>query len=141
MIGSVSNEKGRFNRTCSVHGCGVIMSLMVVCAFVSIDGQNRVVAGDVMPFAERSPEELFTLEVLPLLRTKCFGCHGEGDELRGEYLMTSRKTLLCGGESGDVAIVPGDLSEGTLLGAIRWEGQEMPPKKSDRLSPNEIARV
>ena len=29
-------------------------------------------------------EELFTLEVLPLLRTKCFGCHGEG-ELRGEY--------------------------------------------------------
>ena len=22
-------------------------------------------------------EELFTLEVLPLLRAKCFGCHGE----------------------------------------------------------------
>ena len=121
MIVSVSNGKRRFHRACSVYGYGVIMSLMVVCAFVSIEKRNRVVAGEVMPSVERSPEELFTLEVLPLLRTKCFGCHGEGDELRGEYLMTSRKTLLCGGESGDVAIVPGDLSEGTLLGAIRWE--------------------
>ena len=43
-------------------------------------------------------EELFTLEVLPLLRAKCFGCHGEGDELRGEYYMTSRDTLVRGGE-------------------------------------------
>ncbi|MBT6459384.1 MAG: hypothetical protein HOK57_06115, partial [Planctomycetaceae bacterium] len=142
MIFSVSNGKSRFHRTCSVFGCCVIMSLMVVCVFASIEGRSSVVAGEVVPpSVERSPEELFTLEVLPLLRNKCFGCHGEGDELRGEYLMTSREALLCGGESGDVAIVPGDLSEGTLLGAIRWEDQEMPPKESERLSLNEIAMV
>ena len=141
MIVSLTNGKSRFNHSCSAHGCGVIMSLMVVCAFVSIDERHSIAASDMMLSAERTPEELFTLEILPLLRTKCFGCHGEGDELRGEYLMTSRKALLCGGESGDVAIVPGDLSEGTLLGAIRWEDQEMPPKESERLSPHEIAMV
>ena len=54
------------------------MSLMVVCVFVSIEGRSSVVAGEVVPpSVERSPEELFTLEVLPLLRNKCFGCHGE----------------------------------------------------------------
>ncbi len=142
MIVSVQNGKSRLHRTRYVFGCCVIMSLMVVCAFVSIEEQNSVVAGEVVPQSvEHNPEELFTLEVLPLLRNKCFGCHGEGDELRGEYLMTSREALLCGGESGDVAVVPGDLSEGTLLGAIRWEDQEMPPKESERLSPHEIAMV
>ena len=86
-------------------------------------------------------EELFTLEVLPLLRAKCFGCHGEGDELRGEYYMTSRDTLVRGGESGDAAVVPGDAGTGTLLDAIRWDGLEMPPKKSERLTSVEIALV
>ena len=86
-------------------------------------------------------EELFTLEVLPLLRAKCFGCHGEGDELRGEYYMTSREALLRGGESGEAAVVPGKIDAGSLLGAIRWDDLEMPPKKSERLSPEEIALV
>ena len=121
MIVSLTNGKMRYKHACYTYVRGVIMSLMVVCVVASIDERNSVAASEEMPSAEPTPEELFTLEVLPLLRTKCFGCHGEGDELRGEYLMTSRVALLCGGESGDVAIVPGDLSEGTLLGAIRWE--------------------
>ena len=90
---------------------------------------------------EAHAEELFALEVLPLLRTKCFGCHGEGDELRGEYYMTSRDALVRGGESGDAAIVPGDAGTGSLLDAIRWDGLEMPPKKSERLTSEEIALV
>ena len=80
-------------------------------------------------------EELFTLEVLPLLRTKCFGCHGEGDELRGEYYMTSREALLRGGESGEAAVVPGKIHTGSLLGAFRWDDLEMPPKKSEFCKP------
>ncbi len=90
---------------------------------------------------EAHAEELFALEVLPLLRTKCFGCHGEGDELRGEYYMTSRDALVRGGESGDAAVVPGDAGTGSLLDAIRWDGLEMPPKKSERLTSDEIALV
>ncbi len=78
---------------------------------------------------ETHGEELFALEVLPLFRSKCFGCHGEGDELRGEYYMTSRDALVRGGESGDAAVVPGDAGTGSLLDAIRWDGLEMPPKR------------
>ena len=37
---------------------------------------------------ETHAEDLFALEVLPLFRAKCFGCHGEGDELRGEYYLS-----------------------------------------------------
>ncbi|MCA9268459.1 MAG: PSD1 domain-containing protein, partial [Planctomycetales bacterium] len=88
-------------------------------------------------------EREFTLQVLPLLKAKCLGCHG-GDpkEIKGEFSVVDRRLLLQGGESGDPAIVPGKPNEGTLLAALRWEGDlEMPPKENDRLTAEQIATV
>ncbi len=121
-------------------GCLRLMGIVVVslCLDVAAD-EAGVDAG--FEKVESHAEELFALEVLPLLRTKCFGCHGEGDELRGEYCMTTRDALLRGGESGEVAVAPGNVDAGSLLGAIRWDDLEMPPKKSERLSSEEIALV
>ena len=82
--------------------------------------------------------EAFALKILPLLQSKCFGCHGEGEEIEGEFVLTSRSKLLRGGESGEPGIIPGRPHEGTLLAAIRWDGYEMPPKESERLSGDEV---
>jgi mono/diheme cytochrome c family protein len=84
-------------------------------------------------------ERHFTLNVLPLLKNKCFACHGEkADDIKGELNVTSRAGLLRGGESGDPTLVPGKPEEGLLLAAVRWDGLEMPPKENDRLTQAQI---
>ena len=74
-------------------------------------------------------EQHFTLKVLPLLKSKCLGCHGAAvDDIKGEFDVRTRAGLLSGGESGDPGVVPGDLDSSNLIQAIRWDGLEMPPK-------------
>ena len=86
-----------------------------------------------------SAEREFTLKVLPLLTEKCLGCHGgEKDDIKGEYSVLSRNDLLRGGESEEIAIVPGKAEEGTLMEAITWSGMEMPPKENDRLTEEQV---
>ena len=80
-------------------------------------------------------ERLFTLKVLPLLKAKCFGCHGnDAKEIRGEFNVKSRAGLLKGGESGNPSIVPGKPKASSLYRAVMWQDLEMPPKKSDQLT-------
>jgi mono/diheme cytochrome c family protein len=84
----------------------------------------------------------FAVTILPLLEQKCLGCHG-GDptDIKGEYRVDSRAHLLAGGESGDAAVIPGMPEQGSLLGALRWDSLEMPPKENDRLTSEQIDAV
>ena len=112
---------------------------------------NRVITGILLlayfamaplVVANEDAQREFTLKVFPLLQQKCLGCHGgDPDDRKGEYSIVDRNHLLAGGESGDAAIVPGKIDEGTLLPAIRWEGLEMPPKENDRLSSDQITTI
>ena len=87
-----------------------------------------------MPAAER----LFTLRVMPLLKTKCFGCHGQDPEdVRGDYDLLTREDMIKGGESEEHALIPGNPQESPLYQAILWNGYEMPPKENDRLTSKE----
>ncbi len=87
--------------------------------------------------AQQDADTLFTLRVLPLMKEKCFGCHGQDrDDIRGDYDMMTREALI-EGPSGE-AIVPGEPDESPLYHAIRWEDLEMPPKENDRLNEEEI---
>ena len=91
--------------------------------------------------AQRS-ESTFARRVLPLLKEKCFGCHGnDADDVAGELNMLSHGGLLTGGESGEAAIVPGDADASLIVKAIRWDELEMPPKENDRLTPEQIGVV
>ena len=55
----------------------------------------------------------FTLKVLPVLKDKCFGCHGaDSNDIKGDYDVTSRDSTLQGGESEEAAIIPGDAERG-----------------------------
>ena len=75
-------------------------------------------------------DRLFTLKVLPLLKEKCFGCHGNDPaDIRGELDLLTREKMLEGGESEEPSIVPGKPEESLLYQAILWDGYEMPPRK------------
>ena len=110
-----------------------------------LGGYIRVIADDTNPTAQpstRVSERLFVLKVLPLLKVKCFGCHGnDTKDLRGKFDIRSRAGLLKGGESGEPSIVPGQPQESPLYRAVLWEDSEMPPKENDRLSPQETEQI
>lgn len=97
------------------------------------------VTGGIAAFADESAERKFTLKILPLLKDKCLGCHG-GDQadIKGEFSVANLDGLLRGGESEEPAVVPGDPEAGTLIGAISWTEQEMPPKENDRLTAEQV---
>ncbi|TWU18640.1 DUF1549 domain-containing protein [Allorhodopirellula heiligendammensis] len=84
----------------------------------------------------------FQADVLPLLRTKCFGCH-QGAKQLGEYQMTEFAGLLRGGESGETAIVPGDAEASYLITQIVPVGgiAEMPKSPQQPLAPAEIELI
>ena len=75
----------------------------------------------------------FHEKIAPLLESRCFECHGEGD-VEGGLRATSRATLLQGGETGP-AIVPGDPDRSLMIQAVRYEALQMPPK--DKLPDEE----
>lgn len=77
----------------------------------------------------------FTEKVLPLLESRCFECHGDGEDLEGQLNLTSRRGMLEGGESGE-AIIPGDADASNLISAVRYESFEMPPR--NKLPDEEI---
>ena len=127
------------------------MSLLVKCSrepggALALGVAAMVFGGDRLRAAEdwprvSNPVIRFSTEILPLFQSRCFGCHGGGDKIQGGLNMTSLEGLCVGGESGEAAIVPGDPAQGTLVGAVQWDGLEMPPKESERLSPEQIKLI
>ena len=79
----------------------------------------------------------FTDEVQPLLAKNCFKCHS-GAEAEGGLRLTSRESILAGGDSGPAVDTdaPGD---SLLLEAINYESYEMPP--TGKMSPDSIAVI
>ena len=84
----------------------------------------------------------FTLKVLPVLKEKCFGCHGgDEDDIKGDYDVRSREALIKGGESEEAAIITGNADESPFYQAVIWDGLEMPPKENDRLTEEQTEWV
>lgn len=91
--------------------------------------------------SKEEAELLFVHEVLPLLKEKCFSCHGDDlMEIEGDFDIRSRESMLQGGESGHPALVPGKPHKSPIYIAVTWENSdfEMPPKENDRLSAEQI---
>ncbi|MEE2640845.1 MAG: PSD1 and planctomycete cytochrome C domain-containing protein [Planctomycetota bacterium] len=87
-------------------------------------------------------EKLFTLRVLPILKARCFVCHGQdAGDVRGDYDLLTREGMIAGGESGEPALVPGKPEASPLYRAILWKDLEMPPKENDRLQADEIESI
>jgi hypothetical protein len=86
-------------------------------------------------------EGLFTERVLPLLKEKCFVCHGNDEKkLHGKLDLRTRAGMLKGGESGQPALVPGHPEKSPLYTSVTRRSEElaMPPKENDRLAPEQV---
>ena len=119
--------------------CLLVCGLVVWCGLVRVAG---ITAAEPSSLTTAEAERLFTLKVLPVLKVKCFGCHGnDADDVRGEFDVRSRAGLLRGGESSEPALVAGKPDESPMYRALLWDGLEMPPKENDRLTDKEIQEV
>ena len=74
-----------------------------------------------------APDEFFEKEVRPVLVERCQGCHND-QKHKGGLKLTSRATLLSGGDDGPAAVA-GKPEESPIVQAIRYQAElKMPPK-------------
>ncbi len=112
--------------------------------FITILGslyQSRLFADD----SPVTPHEQFFLEkIQPLLEAKCLGCHGKTpDDIKGEYTMLTRESLIKGGESGEPAMIVGKPEKSRFWKSVTWKDDsiQMPPQERNRLNATEIANL
>jgi cytochrome c553 len=87
--------------------------------------------------ADVAGDEFFEKKVRPILVARCAECHGSTGKIKGGLSLTSRESLLKGGETGPAA-VPGKPGESAIVAAIRYlDDPRMPPKA--KLPDSEIA--
>lgn len=89
-------------------------------------------------------EKFYLQKIRPLLEQKCLGCHGSTpDDIKGEYNMLTRDSLIKGGESGEAAVTVGKPEQSPFWNAVTWKDDsiQMPPQERNRLNATEIADV
>jgi mono/diheme cytochrome c family protein len=94
--------------------------------------------------APSQAEKLFAAKVLPLLKAKCFACHGDDPkDLRGGLSLNSREGMLAGGKSDAPALVAGKPEHSPLYVAVTRSNPDlaMPPKVNDKLSADEVVAI
>ncbi len=92
----------------------------VACAIAAatlLGGSARAIAEESGESAPSEQPVSYSSDIEPILRKNCFGCH-QGAKQLGEYRMTEFQSLVAGGESGEVAIVPGKPDESHLIQQI-----------------------
>ncbi len=107
--------------------------LLVLCLLLVAD-PGRIVADD----STTAGTEFFEKQIRPLLAEHCQSCHGDKKQ-EGGLRLTSRDTLLKGGETGP-AVVPGKPDESRLIRAVGYLDElKMPPKQ--KLAEADIAKL
>lgn len=88
--------------------------------------------------ASYSPARFFNLQILPILKNRCFECHSKDHEVEGGLALDTRAGWEIGGDQGP-AVKPNDLKHSPLISAIRHldSGSAMPP--DEKLPAVEIA--
>ncbi|MEY5027265.1 MAG: hypothetical protein RLZZ244_2793 [Verrucomicrobiota bacterium] len=96
-----------------------------------------VLAGLLSPLclSAKGSEISFNRDIRPILSENCFYCHGQdGNKRKGGLRLDERDGALQKGESGEVAVVPGNPEASALVSRIfsKDQDEQMPPVKSNR---------
>jgi hypothetical protein len=91
-----------------------------------------------LSWAAEKPRADFERATLPLLKTRCYRCHGARKH-KADLRLDVRALALRGGESGKPAVVPGHSAKSELIRRVTSadDDQVMPPT-GKRLSPDEV---
>jgi hypothetical protein len=113
----------------------VVNTFFLTCLLaVAIPVNTGALAGQ---DAAGTPDRLtFENDVVPILQSRCFKCHGETKREAGLDLRR-RFTLMSGGDSGS-AISPGRPQQSLLLELI--DDELMPPENEPQLNEKQICR-
>ncbi len=105
--------------------------------------QTSIFAIGIASLSTRGAEVDFAREIRPLLSENCFACHGPDSNKRKAGLRLDQKDSAFGkNESGETAIVPGDLEKSELLRRVISEDKDEvmpPPKEHKKLKPEQVA--
>ena len=138
----------RFNRLRCCDGLSfefsiVVLAIAGLCTCIATGSAQSTKTGN----SEQTPDSVGTLtedeaisfyktKVKPILVNNCNECHAnEPDDLQGSLALTSRASILRGGDSGP-AVDSNSPSESLLLKVINYEIYEMPP--SGKMSADQI---
>ncbi len=84
-------------------------------------------------------QELFAKHVRTILIDNCLKCHGGAKTQKG-FDLSSRETLLKGGENGPVVEV-GNAKDSRLVALINHKEKPFMPSKEDKLSDDKLAKI
>jgi len=102
--------------------------------------QNREATRNGAATSSTKPKVDFTTEVFPLLRQRCFRCHGPEQQM-GEYRLDTKQLALTGGLSAP-NIVPGKPADSPLFQRVSAIGKlNAMPMVGERLNPSELALI
>lgn len=90
------------------------------------------------PAGSKSPIDIFNNHVRPVLETRCVGCHGTNDLKRGGLDLTTRETMIRGGDNG-AAIVAGKSADSLLIQHIQHKRTPGMPFQGEKLAAETIA--
>ncbi|WP_436715361.1 DUF1553 domain-containing protein [Roseiconus lacunae] len=83
----------------------------------------------------------FQKQIQPILAKKCFSCHGP-DEAESSLSFASQDEAFAETDSGEHAIVPGDIEASVMIARMRTEDEwERMPPEGDPVSDEEIALI
>ena len=101
---------------------------------------NRIILGFILPLTmlslvladDEKPSqegiEFFEQKIRPVLVQHCYQCHAvDAKNIQGGLVLDSREGTLKGGDSGP-AVIPKNIAESLIIGALKFESFEMPPK-------------
>jgi len=98
-------------------------------------GDSPAASTSIPPGARR----FFSTHVEPVLRTRCFACHG-AIKKKGELDLRTPESVLRGGERGPAA-VPGDVDASRLVRFVEAGADPHMPPGSEQLEATEIAAI
>ncbi len=98
-----------------------------------------VLAGVSTPLrAAEKPVVDFARDIQPILANRCYDCHGV-EKPKGGLQLTSLKSALKGGKSGESAIAPGHSEKSPLLARVTSsDSDEQMPPKGERLNSKQV---
>lgn len=90
------------------------------------------------PGAAAQAPPTFEDQIRPLLKARCFNCHGDSDTPEGNLDVRLVRLMTAGGDSGP-AIVPGKRDESPLY--VRIRDREMPPEGAPGFTPAQVELI